>query len=52
MNKKTSKKDEDNAVPVRLDVVGARVSDDGLEDGVGQRGHVRRQTLNQDLQAG
>lgn len=46
------KKDEDKAVPVWLEIVGAWVSDDGLEDGIGQRGCVHHQSLNQELQAG
>lgn len=46
------KADQDNALPIRLDIVGSRVSNSGLEDGTGQRGHVHHQTLNQGLQAG
>lgn len=38
-------------VPGCLNAVGARISNNSLEEGIGQRGHVHKKTLNQDLQA-
>lgn len=39
-------------IPGCLDVVGARISDEGLEEGISQSGCVDHQTLNQHLEAG
>lgn len=36
-------------VPGCLNTVGARISNNSLEEGIGQRGHISEKTLNQEL---